>query len=136
MRHTDLNNRLKQHLSGAGIGIPIHWPNVEPVAETVRPCLIVNFPMQERFGDFISADAVREVGLMDISIITRAGGRQGEDQANNIADSLAQVFHQGLRLDFPGGTITVERPLDIKGGYRDETDWRVPTLVYYTALPR
>ena len=132
MKRKDINNAIKAQLETGGTGLTGTWPNVDPQGPVERPFFEVQFPAQNRNGDFLSADVTRETGRMAIVIVTEAG--TGEDAASDYAEAVSDLFPQALRIPFTGGEITIEQPADIRGGFRDGPDWRVPVIVQYSAL--
>ena len=132
MKRKDINNAFKERLATGGPNLSVTWPNIDPQGPVERPFFEVQFPAQNRNGDFISADVTRETGRMAVVIVTEAG--TGEDAASDYAEAVSDLFPQALRIPFTGGEITIEQPADIRGGFRDGPDWRVPVIVQYSAL--
>lgn len=108
------------------------WPNVASSGATVRPHFEVVFIAHERTGSSIKGDTIREQGRMAITVVTEAD--KGEDDANDFADTLADLFPLAFRIPIPGGLITIFQPTEIRPGYRDGPDWRVPVIVKYRAI--
>lgn len=148
MKRADITTALKDRLADAALGLPIAFPNVgfDP-AMTPRPYLEVQWPAARRTGGmqasgFLDAGEVeREFGRMSVSVVAHADkdpttGVGGEGPANDHADDIAGLFPEGLVLPITGGEITITKPADIRGGYRDDADWRVPVIIEYDALSR
>jgi len=131
MKRSDINTALKSRLD-QGMAIDGTWPNVAPQSAMARPYFEVIFPAADRYGQSLAGTLVRETGRMAVMIVVEAD--TGEDAANNFASAVSELFPQALRLPITGGTITIEQPADIRGGYRDNSDWRVPIIIRYTAL--
>lgn len=131
MKRKDINNALKGRLA-AGTILTGTWPNVDPQGPMARPYFEVLFPAADRVGRYVSADVVEETGRMAVVIVTMGG--TNEDAANDYAEAVGDLFPQGLRIAITGGTITIEQPADLRGGYRDESDWRVPVIIRYHAI--
>lgn len=134
MKRKDINNALKARLATGGTGLNGTWPNVDPQGPVTRPFFEVQFPAQNRNGEFLSADVTRETGRIAVVIVTEAGG--GEDAANDYAEAVSDLFAQALRLPLTGGEITIEQPADIRAGFRDGPDWRVPVIIQFSALAK
>ena len=132
MKRSDINTALKARLATGGTGLSGTWPNVDPQGPVSRPFFEVQFPAQNRNGDYLSADVVRETGSMAVIVVVSGG--TGEDAANDYAEAVSDLFPQSLRIAFTNGEITIEQPVDIRGGFRDGPDWRVPVIVQYSAL--
>jgi len=132
MKRSDINTALKAQLATGGTGLSGTWPNVDPQSAMERPFFEVLFPAQGRSGDYLSADVVRETGRMAIIVVVSGG--TGEDAANDYAEAISDLFPQALRLSITGGEITIEQPADIRGGFRDDSDWRIPVMISYSAL--
>jgi hypothetical protein len=131
MKRKDVNNALKARLANGGTGLAETMPAVDPQGAVDRPYFEVLFPDQFRTGPMLSADVIEETGIMSVVIVVEFG--VGEDAANDFADAISDLFPQALDIAITGGLITIEQPADIRGGFRDKNDWRVPVLVSYSA---
>jgi len=140
MNKKDIVNALKQTLDEGSLGLGIEWPNVSTGQLPDRPYLGVGFEVAARSGGTLKGNEVtREVGRMIVQVVTEragemaAGAPQGEDAAYDHADSVAALFPEGLRLSITGGQVVVTAPPEIRGGFPDESDWRVPVVIRYQA---
>lgn len=132
MTRTGITTELKKRLAQGGIGLSGVWPNVDPQSAKERPHFDVQWATANRIGPSVSADVLYELGSMAVTIVVRGG--TNETIANGYADAVVALFPQGLELPITDGLITIVRPADIRGGYRDDQDWRVPVIIYYEAV--
>ena len=132
MKRSDINKALKAQLATGGTALSGTWPNVDPQSAMDRPFFEVLFPAADRTGQSIKGTLIRETGRMAVMIVVRGG--TGEDTVNDYAEAISDLFPQAMRLPITGGTVTISQPADIRGGYRDDSDWRVPVIIRYSAL--
>ena len=123
-------NALKSALSDALSGYSVAWPNVNHAGTGVF--VEVSFPTADRTGGTLKGNEIkRETGRMSAVVVIEHG--QGEDGAYTITGLIDTAFYEGRQITFSGGVITITHPLDIRGGYPTEADYRVPTVIRYEA---
>lgn len=133
MLKKDINNGLKTHLLSGSVGIPFVWPNVKSKAD--RPYISVAINATSRVDPSLKGGQIlRETGVLTLVVSVDQNAPLGEDLANDYAETLSSLFPAGTRLDITGGEITVQKPADIRGGFTDEGEWRVPVVVNYVAI--
>lgn len=132
MKRNDINTALKARLAEGGTGLSGTWPNVGTAGAIARPYFEVSFPAADRIGQSIKGTLIRETGRMSVILVVE--GDTGEIAVNNFADAISDIFPQALRLPITGGTVTISQPADIRPGYHDGPDWRVPVVIKYSAL--
>ncbi len=130
MNKKDIVNGLKDVLDGAIFGVGVSWPNLDYSGS--RPFLEVSFPTVVRTGATLKGNqVVREIGRMMVIVV--ADLNEGEDTANDFADQVEALFVEGKTIAITGGNVVITAPPEIRGGFRDGPDWRVPVLIRYTA---
>lgn len=134
MNKVDINNALKQALIDASLRVTFVWPNVK--SKTNRPYISVSINGTSRIDPSLKGQnsILRETGVMTLVVTVDQNSSGGEDVANGFADSLANLFPAGTRLGISGGEIVIQKPPDIRGGFVDEGEWRVPVVVNYVAI--
>lgn len=132
MKKKHINNALKDVVIAGLPQLYQTFPNVDAQGNPVRPYLEVAFPdIVVRTGSALKGNRVREVARMVVTVVVEEG--TNEDAANDHADAVADLFPQGMQLAIPAGKITIQQPAEIRGGFRDTPDWRVPVVIRYTA---
>jgi hypothetical protein len=121
-----LKDRLAQGSSLIGV-----WPNVDPQDAMERPYFEVDFPALDREGPAIKGTSIRETGRMSVVIVVEGG--TGDDAAGDYANAISELFPQSLRIPTSEGMITIQSPLDIRNGFRDGPDYRMPVMIRYSA---
>ena len=130
MKSKDIRNALKARLAGGSIGPGGAWPNVDYAG--ARPYFEVTTEVFEREGGTLKGDEVlSETGQFNVIVVVDQG--TGEDAALDYADAVAALFPEGYRIPITGGEIIITRPADVRGGYPDDADYRVPVIVRYRA---
>lgn len=130
MNQKPINNAIKSRLLSANV-LPAVWPNVDPQESTDRPYIEVSFIDPVRLGPNIKGDRTRLVGRFSVVVVVDEG--TGEDAAYDYANTVAELFPQGLRIQAASHLITIQQPAEIRSGFRSSPDWRVPVIVQYTA---
>ena len=130
MNSKTIRNALKSRLAGGAIGPSRAHPNVTHSGK--RPYFAVSTEATEREGGTLKGDEVlSETGQFNVIVVVDQG--TGEDAALDFADAVAELFPEGHRIPITGGEIIITRPADIRGGYPDDADYRVPVIVRYRA---
>lgn len=130
MNTASLRNALKSALSDALSGYNVAWPAVN--FSGARPFVEVSFPVADRTGGTLKGNEVtRETGRMSAIVVIEQG--EGEDGAYTITDLIDAAMYEGRSIAFTGGTIVITRPIDVRGGYPTDTDYRVPCIIRYEA---
>ena len=125
-----LRNAIKSALSGALSGYSIAWLGVNHSG--ARPYIEVSFPAADRTGGTLKGNQInRETGRVAAVVVTELG--QGENPALAIADLISTALYEGKNIAFTGGTIIIRKPVDIRGGYPTERDYRLPCVIAYEA---
>ena len=130
MNKKDIVNALKDQLDGTIFGLGLSMPNVDYSGS--RPYIEVSFPDAARSGGTLKGgEIIREIGRMSVIVCTDLD--KGEDEANDYADQVAAKFPEGKSFPITGGKVIITAPPDIRGGFRDGPEWRVPVIVRYLA---
>ncbi len=134
MKRSEINSALKARLENGETALEGTWPNVDPQGPMIRPYFELLFPVADRAGQSLNGKLIRETGRMSVIVVVKGG--TGEAVANDYAEAIGDLFPQGLRIPITGGVVTIQQPADIRGGFRDNSDWRVPVIIRYSALNR
>lgn len=131
MRKTDINNGIKDALIAGAPSVDFVWPNVR--AEFDRTYVTTSFTVQSRVDNSLKGGdhILRENGLVVLVVVTETN--QGEDEANDLAQDLADLFPMGEKIGITDGEITISRAPAIRGGFKDGSEWRVPVEIPYVA---
>lgn len=130
MTTTSLRNAIKSALADALSGYNVAWPGVP--YSGARPYVEVSFPAADRTGGSLKGNEYKhERGRMAATVITDHGA--GENAGLAIADIIDAAMYEGRNIAFTGGTISISAPLDIRGGYPTDADYRVRCIIRYTA---
>lgn len=137
MKKAAITDALKLRLQTHNTTMTGKWPNVATQGATERPYFLVEFPVVGRTGGSLKGTAKRELGVMMVTVVTTAHTNNhavaGEDYANDLADEIEKLFPQALRMPIQDGLVTIMQPADIRAGYKDGPDWRVPVAIQYSA---
>lgn len=133
MNKADINDaltgRLENNLSGANVS----YPNVDSKHD--RPWYEVSINATGREtglkGTVGAGTILREDGILTVVVADDLD--KGEYDTNVLAQAVADLFPAGTKLAITGGEITVQSPPEIRGGFRDGSEWRVPVVVSYSA---
>jgi len=117
---------LQRRLYDASLGVTLALPNVAKVPD--RPRLeIVHLANDRRGNTMKGSEVIREPRSLIVTVVTDIG--IGLQSSEDIADSVAALFPEGLKLAITGGEITVTAPPQIGPGFRDEAEHRNPVTV-------
>ena len=130
MNKSPITTALKARLADGGVGIPGAWPNIG--YNGALPYFEATFTAEDRTGNLKGAFR-RETGTMAVIVAVEVD--TGTDAADAYADAVAALFPGALRLTVTGGVVTISGPPTIKGGYRADSEYRVPVMITYSAIP-
>lgn len=133
MKVSDIETALKQALlAAAPAGTSFVWPNPLSLSFTKRPYVACSFLVDERRdlslkggGRLITTGRVSLTSVVDIGT--------GTTEASDTAQTIADAFPQGHRIGLSGGQITIVSPVQIGGGFRQDSDWRVSFTIQFRA---
>lgn len=135
MNERDAASALYQHLSEAGLGVPISWPLIGIADQKPNRFLDVTLyrspPLRLSLDGIHAQQYALQVAVMDfISALASDGIEpQGSTEIDGIADQVRAAFPVDAKIWAAGEAIRVmERP-HIAGGYADGSYWRVPVTV-------
>lgn len=134
MNTKDIRNALKSRLAGGyigpGAGAGLAWPNVD--YSGARPYFDTSFTGLVREGGTLKGNEIKtETGQFSAVVVVEQGS--GEDAAADYADAVAALFPEGQRITITGGEIVIRRPVDIRGGFPTNQDYRMPVAIFYRA---
>jgi len=129
MNTKDIRNAMKAQLLGGAVA-DTAWPNVKDSGTTPR--LEVEFTGVRQEGGTLKGNEVHyEEGTMMVIVAAAKGG--GTDAGLDLAGAVAARFPEGSRLTITGGTVTIMARPDIRGGFPDDTNYRIPVAIRYRA---
>lgn len=126
---TDIEIALKKHVDDGALTYPIAWPNQE--FSPARPYIMVDLVRVNRRDDTMDNAHTISRGQLIATVVVNIG--TSTRTANEKADAIAALFPMGLRIAVTGGNIVILKPADIREGFRQDADWRVPVIVDYEA---
>lgn len=133
MKKSDITAGIKAQLAGGAIGIPGRWPNVgEDGQPPARPYFDVAFASANRDNPAIASLSFVERGTVAVTVVVEVD--TGTTEAEDFADDVSDLFVHGQVIPITGGNIHITGPCEIKPGFRDGPDWRVPVMVKYSAV--
>lgn len=134
MRENDITDALCGRISTADL-LPAYMPNVTPseVVKAATTYFDVTFAAKrtERSG-LDATSVVQQIGVLQCTVVVPDG--TGVVAVENFADDIKTLFTASpiLKLLITGGVIIIGT-VDIKKGYNDNGEYRVPVHIPYTA---
>jgi hypothetical protein len=115
----------------SAVNIPPALPNQD--YSGARPYVEILPRIADRGDDTLKGEMLREVGRLAVNVVVTAD--TGTDAADGYAQTIVGLFPKALRLPLTGGgEIVIQRPADVRGGFNDGPDWKVPVVVHYSAF--
>lgn len=135
MQKKDINNGLKLHLETLSPMPTFVWPNVKRKAD--RPFVEVSINATGRQDPSLKGGQIlREDGILTCVVVYDVFEDGGEDAPNDLADRIAELFISGTKLDITYGEIYIRSAPEIRGGFVDGNEWRVPVVISYVAVSK
>ena len=127
----DISHALGEHLKGMPGDIPIAWENRDHIPK--RPYFDVQVVRvsQEDMDLKGGGSGENSTGFFQVTIVTELG--KWAYPAERLADKIKARFLKATRLVTPSCTVKIVRTPDIKQGFRDGPDWRLPIQIHYRA---
>lgn len=133
MDKKDINNGLKARLDTLSPSPAYSWPNVKSSVD--RPWVEVSINATGRDDPSLKGGSIlREEGLLTCVVVYDLSADGGEDGANDLADRIANLFISGTKLSITNGEIFFRTAPEIRGGFVDGNEWRVPVVIRYVAV--
>lgn len=130
MNEADISQTLGQHLANMTDCPTIVWENKDATPD--RPYLVVQMVRVSRKSPGLNGGGEISKGFMQVTIV--ADVDKWAFPAERLAQDISDRFPKALRLPGPsGGKVTVTESADIKTGFRDGPDWRLPVQINYWA---
>ena len=122
----DISVALQQRLTGI-LGLPpIAFENKD--FTDTRPYVAVEIVPTSRTDRTLSGGHIESRGFMQINIVREID--EWAEPALRLADTIMAHFPKGLRLAVAFGEIVITKPPEIKQGYRDGPNWRLPVHIH------
>lgn len=113
-----------------GLHYTVVWEDDAP-GLPAPPYLTFELVPTGRIDDTLDGSGALFTGYAQITVVTKLGDKA--ISARSIAETVAGTFPMTLRLETPTGIVTVTRATDVRQGFRDGPNWRIPVRVYYEA---
>lgn len=135
MTFQQIEAALGQRLAALSPAYPIAWPNkdYDPKASGAVPYIEFRHVPSARTDDSIDATLTVQTGIVLLTVVVNRDGFS--NQANTIAQAIANQFEYGLRLDAGDGGVLITKPSELATGFADGVYWRQPVRVNYRSAP-
>lgn len=130
MSETEIELALKERIAGNSTGLSIAWPNQHHPG--TLPFLQVDLVRVSRTDPTIAGGQTASQGRIVATVVRDIG--EASTTATGQAEVIAALFPFPMRLPLTGGHIQITKPADIREGYRQDNQWRVPVVVDYRAF--
>jgi hypothetical protein len=130
MTETGIEAALLAHLAAMTPALPIVKPNER--SPNAKPYLAFEVVRVSRRIPALANGVTVSRGFVQITVVHDAN--TGTDTAGADADAVAAHYPKLLKLAVTGGKITIMDTPEIREGFRDRADWRVPVRVPYQAI--
>jgi hypothetical protein len=125
MNVADIETLLNTRLTGLGLGVPFAWPNL--TYSGVKPYIAVQFVRVSTLSIDLAATRETHIGLYSLTVVSATETGQTFSYAK--AQAIKNGFPAGLRLNAASGELVITNPAEIKDGFRDGADWRLPVII-------
>lgn len=132
MTFLEIEQALGQRL--ATLAYPIAWPNkdYDPKGADAVPYVEFRHVPTLRSDDSIDASMPVQTGIVLLTVIVNRD--IFANQANVIAQDVADLFFMGLRLAAGSGQVLITKPAEVVTGFVDGVYWRQPVRVNYRTV--
>jgi hypothetical protein len=127
MTQNEIEAAIGQRLAAGVDTLPIAWPN-QSFTPTGKYVEFRHAP-NTRTDPVISGGYAYQQGLFLLTLVVPAGGFATE--ANDIAQSIADLFPKALRLATATGKVVINEPTSFGTGFVDGAYWRQPVRISY-----
>jgi hypothetical protein len=121
----DIELTLNTRLEGLALGLPIAWPNMN--YSGVKPYLAVQIVIVSVENTDVTALKETTKGKYNLAIVSDL--EKGQTFSIQKGALIKNGFPAGLRIGAASGIMTIMKPPEIRDGFRDEADWRVPVII-------
>lgn len=135
MNFQQIETALGQRLSGLSPAYPIAWPNkdYDPTGVDKVPYIEFRHVPSARDDDSIDGSFAVQTGIALLTVVVSRDAFT--NQANTIAQAVADRFSYGLRMTAGSGVVMVAKPAELATGFVDGVYWRQPVRVNYRTAP-
>lgn len=113
-----------------GLHYKIVWEDDAPGLPDL-PYLTFELVPTGRIDDTLDGSGALFTGYAQVTVVTKLGEKA--IRARDIAEDVAATFPMTLTIATPTGLVTIIRATDVRQGFRDGPNWRIPVRVYYEA---
>lgn len=131
MNEADISQALGQHLASMTDVPSIVWENKDSTAGKAKPYLVVQNVRTGRTDDTLDGVAPISRGYLMVTVVEEKN--KFATPAEVLADSIAAWFPQGTELPITGAMVTITTPSNVKPGFSDDINWRIPVRINYSA---
>lgn len=108
----------------------IVWEDDQPGLPPL-PYLTFELVPTGRIDDTLDGTSQRLTGYAQITVVAKLGSVA--IGARKTAEDVAAAFPKALKLRTMTGLVTIRQATDVRQGFRDGANWRIPVRVYYEA---
>ncbi len=135
MTFNEIEQALGQRLAGMTPAYPIAWPNKDYDPKPAGRVPYIEFAHVPTAVTDESIDASMHVHT-GIALLTVVVNRDAfSNQANTIAQAVADRFKMGSRLAAGSGSVMIGQPAEPVAGFTDGIYYRAPVRVTYRTAP-
>jgi hypothetical protein len=124
----EIETALGQHLAALPNAPPIAWGNKS--AKPTKPYLRTLHSPVSRIDATIDCSLPEDkIGLWIVTVVAKTD--KFTNDANDLAEAVAQHFRQGTRLAAGTGKVLIDRAEPVAGFHDEANDWNVPVRMRY-----
>jgi hypothetical protein len=130
MNKADIDAAITGAFGAIRPALAIAYPNVK--SQHDRPFVELQIQPTGREDTTLKGGGVlREFGIVNAVVVVDLD--EGTAEAHGIAEQIRAAFPVGHRIFIDNGEVVFRTPADIRGGFRQGSEWRVPVLLSYLA---
>ena len=129
MNQQDIESVLNSRLVALNLGLPVAFENVDYSGD--KPYISTQIVVISTRNTDVTATKEVTRGKYSLTLVSQTGS--GRLLNNTTGESIKTGFPAGLTLIAASGKLIVMKPPEIREGFRDGPDWRVPVIVDYNA---
>lgn len=126
----DIAQALRLHLETMPDRLPTSWDNKD-LEKIQRPYLVSEIVRTGRTSRRLDGTGVKSRGFFMVTVVIERGSWATTAEAEG--DRLLDHFAHPLSLDVPGGKVKSTKPPELKQGYPDGPNYRLPVRIDYLA---
>lgn len=124
--------RAKVNQVSTTLNLPVVFPNVITLP-TKSGYILVNDQPNNNVRPYMGSNSQHiYTGILQLDLMMSLG--QDTSYVKQVAGQIVALFPEDTPMVFDGAVVRVTKAGDIKGGYRDDTMWRTPILIYWRCV--